>query len=393
MKLLRSGASKDAEIARLQQELEEVQGRLDEVTSYYRGELESSQQRLQQESVRSQASEVARRRRAEEQVAYLKGELKAAQSEAEHAKRRYHELYNRLEALEKENEKQAQQEVDKFRSAASTAWKSAEEEMEKLDQELAETQRELVREQERNRQLQESLKREQNNVSLEKAKVKQAQLAGRRAIDKLRRALKASERRRQQLDRNLQAQLDAGIEQQATAEQRAAMDRSGEQLRAVYDSFRSERDESPEGRRRLPQEDNTVYLDLANIDLGSALGGEFSEEFMLLPSDDSIYSNGEAEGEPAAASGDEEFVIDTSADAPSDAREPERTPPKAASSAEAAETEEPRRTPPPAFSQPAQEPPREMGGEFGRRRALGWYAAAAAAAVVVIAGGVYLLLA
>lgn len=406
MKLLRGNAGKDAEIARLQQELDEVQSRLDEVTSYYRGELESSQQRLQQESVRSQANEVARRRRAEEQVAYLKGELKAAQSEAEHAKRRYHELYNRLETLEKEAEKQARQEVDKFRSAASTAWKSAEEEMEKLDQELAENQRELAREQERNRQLQESLKREQSNVGLEKAKVKQAQLAGRQAIDKLRRALKASEQRRQQLDRNLQAQIEAGVVQETSAEQRAAMDRSGEQLRAVYDAFRSERAESaPEAERpRLPKEDNTVYLDLASIDLGSALKGELSEEFMLLPSDDSIYKS--ADRDPAAAGsggGDEEFIIDTGPEAEAEAETPAQTPDRPSSPASASEPERTaekqgpasaaKASPAAAAPQPAPTAPREMGDEFGGGSRLGWYAAAATAVVVILGGGAYLLLA
>lgn len=401
MRLIRGSGNKDAEIAGLQQELEELQGRLEEVTSYYRGELESSQQRLQQESVRSQANEVARRRRAEEQVAYLKGELKAAQSEAEHAKRRFQELSHHLEEMEQSAEQQARQEVDKFRDAASTAWKSAEEEVERLDAELAEAERKLAREQEQRRQIEESLKREKDNVDQEREKRKQAQLSARQAVDKLRRALKASEQRRKQLDRNLEEQKAAGIAQQTSAAQQAAMERSEEQLRAVYASLQPQEGEakSSPARERLPDSDNTVYVDLANIDLGSALQGDLSEEFMLLPSDDSIYgSEGDSKGTVAASAESTEFVIEDeapvsdAASRPGSKREPAPEPRRAADDrASGGDAKPAAKRDGNSGSATRAAPPRETGNEFGGGSKAPWLIGGGVAAAV-LAGAAYLYL-
>jgi hypothetical protein len=385
MRLIRGSGGKDAEIARLHQELEELQARLEEVTSYYRGELESSQQRLQKESVRSEANEVARRRRAEEQVAYLKGELKAAQSEAEHAKRRYQELSHHLESMENSAEQQAREEVDKFRSAASTAWKSAEEEVERLDAELSESERKLAREQEQRRQVEESLRREKANVEREREKRSQVQRSAREAVDKLRRALKASEQRRKQLDRNLEEQKAAGVAQETGAAQQAAMARSEEQLRAVYAALQHTDEapaEKPATRKRLPEGDNTVYVDLGSIDLGSALQGELSEEFRLLPSDDSIYGSGERAGSSAAQStASTEFVIETevtAAEAPPASDPQEQSPePARRKTAESAGKAPAASAPPP--------PARETGNAFGGSGKGLWFGFAAVFAIAVLA--------
>lgn len=181
---------RDQTVARLQGDLEKTQIRLEEVAAYYRGELETVRRRAEDESVRVQAAEAGRRKRAEEQVAYLKGELQSARTEAEHAQRRYQDLLQRLDELETQSEQDTRDEMDRFREAAKAAWKTAEEEVERLDRELAETCRKREQESEERRQLERSYEQLEERHQLEK----RDRL---RLIGRLKRGLKASEARRQ----------------------------------------------------------------------------------------------------------------------------------------------------------------------------------------------------
>lgn len=178
--------AQDEELARLYRELEKAQLRVEEVAAYYRGELEAVRQRAEEEAIRVQAAEAGRRKRAEEQVVYLKAEYKAARAEADHALRRYHELQQSLDGLEQQNKEQARAEVDRHHEAAKIAWKTAEEELERLDQELCDLRRQLEREREERRQL-ECGHREQEQTN------HRAEQEQRRLMARLKRALKLSE--------------------------------------------------------------------------------------------------------------------------------------------------------------------------------------------------------
>ncbi|MDN5871430.1 MAG: hypothetical protein L0H73_12000 [Nitrococcus sp.] len=189
--------AQDEGLARLQTELEKTQLRMEEVAAYYRGELEAVRRRSEEETIRLQAAEVGRRKRAEEQVVYLTAEYKAARVEADHALRRLHELQQSLESLEQHSEEQARAEVDRQREATTIAWKTAEEEVERLDQELCELRRQFEREREERRQLECSHEQQEKTNSL-------AEQERSRLISRLKHALKRSEdhRRRAEASRS-----------------------------------------------------------------------------------------------------------------------------------------------------------------------------------------------
>ena len=185
--------ARDEELARLHRELEKAQLRMEEVAAYYRGELEAVRRRAEEEAIRIQAAEVSRRKRAEEQVVYLKAEYKAARAEADHALRRYHELQQNLEKLEQHNEEQTRTEVDCHREAATVAWKTAEEEAERLERELCDLRRQFEREREERRQLECSHQQQEKTNDL-------AEQERRRLISRLKRALQLSEDRRRRAE-------------------------------------------------------------------------------------------------------------------------------------------------------------------------------------------------
>lgn len=185
--------AQDEELACLYSELEKARLRIEEVAAYYRGELEAVRQRAEDEAIRIQAAEVSRRKRAEEQVVYLKAEYKAARAEAEHALRRHHELQQSLGELEQQNEEQARAEVDRRREAANAAWKTTEEEVERLERELHDLRRQLEREREEHRQFECSHQQQEKTNQL-------AEQERRRLISRLKRALKLSEDRRQRAE-------------------------------------------------------------------------------------------------------------------------------------------------------------------------------------------------
>ncbi len=197
-------SNREDDLARLRAELEQAEIRLEEVTAYYRGQLEGVRRRAEDEMVRVQASEAGRRRRAEEQVAYLKGELNASRTDAEHAQRRYHELLQRLEEVELEGREQTQAEVDRHQSAAKAAWRTAEEEVERLDGEMSVLQRKLEQEREQRHQLERGYEQLEERHHFQDVERK-------RLISRLKRVFKLSEQRRTGLEaqlRNVQHRLE-----------------------------------------------------------------------------------------------------------------------------------------------------------------------------------------
>lgn len=185
--------ARDEELARLYRVLEKTQLRIEEVAAYYRGELEAVRRRAEEEAIRVQAAEVSRRKRAEEQVVYLKAEYKAARAEADHALRRYHELQQNLDKWEQHNEAQARAEVDRQHEAATVAWKTAEEEVERLERELCDLRRQFEREREERRQIECSYQQQEKTNDL-------AEQERRRLISRLKHALKLSEDRRRRAE-------------------------------------------------------------------------------------------------------------------------------------------------------------------------------------------------
>lgn len=295
-------SNREDDLARLRSELEQADIRLEEVTTYYRGQLEAVRRRAEDETVRVQASEAGRRRRAEEQVAYLKGELNAARTDAEHAQRRYQELLHRLEEVELEGREQTQAEVDRHQSAAKAAWRTAEEEVERLDGELSALQRKLEQEREQRHQLERGYEQLEERHHLQDEERK-------RLISRLKRVFKLSEQRRTGLEtelRNVQHRLERA---------RVAQERT--------------RRAGAEGRAGL------VSPELASIEVDPAAGwgslrlGEddgLADEFLMMAADESLDAapagsaereerRGPVPGELRAGSGEpEEEVSDQEAE-------------------------------------------------------------------------------
>ncbi len=296
-----------AEIARLQTELEKTNRRLEEVAAYYRGELESARRRVEGESLRSQAAEVARRKRAEEQVAYLKGELEAARSEAENANRRHQELLQGLQELEQQSERQTKVEVDRFREAAKAAWRTAEDEVARLDQELHALQRQVERHREERHQLERNLEQQEENRLVLLADHQ-------RAVARLKWALKQSEERRHRVEADLeglreQGQPDAGREPaEATKAARPAPDAgegSGFFAKRRGGAYGAGNPVEVDGldRVKVSAEGSGGNQDGADWNgLSIAGGDDLSDEFLLMSADESLRT-GSATAPGAAPAG------------------------------------------------------------------------------------------
>lgn len=358
-------AAPDSLSERLQADLEKTQLRLEEVAAYYRGELEASRQRAEDEAVRVQAAEAGRRRRAEEQVAYLKGELKAARADAEHAQRRYQELRQRLDDVERYAEARNQEEMKGFQEAARAAWRTAEEEVERLDHELSDLQRRLEQEREERHQVERAYEQLEERHQL-------AEEERRRLIARLKRALKMSEARRGELTRQLAA---AG---RGTGKGRA----SG----------------LVRGEHRVEVDPGAGW---GSQPLGA--GSDFSDEFLMADADESLTpqqraARREAEARAAHAAPEvsdqeaETLMMQLAVDQRVEERRRAATPDPAAAPAAAA--------PAPAAARGAEAParPRGRGGaaaapQSGAGGALAqWKWPALAALVCVAAGGVALAL-
>lgn len=308
-----SPATREA-VDRLMRELEQSReasqasiAQLEEEVAYYRGELEATRQRMERQSLRSQAEEVAKRRRAEEALADLRRTFRATQQERDKANATIEELRQQLVDQEEAARRHTREEVDKLRSASKETWRNAEKEAARLERELADALTIADDERERRYELEQQLKKATDR----------AEDAGRlnpetaRLITGLKAALRASERARLKVQNEL-ASMQAS---QATTSAASPQDA----LRAVYRVF-----SHPFGFR---QHDKSVEPPAWNRGYEAAFGspsqagpfdpsdledtwqasssghfdGDLADEFLLVPSDHSLTlaaSRGEPKEDP-----------------------------------------------------------------------------------------------
>lgn len=278
LELVRSGPSEGSiEMMRLRRELDETRRRLEEEVAYYRAELESTRQRVEKQGLRLHAEEVAKRRRAEEQVLGLRADLREAQMEAERARQRYEELNQRLLQLDEDSKRHTQEEVDKVRMAARLAWQNAEDELSRTEQELSGVKRLLQQERERCKQLEETISRMRG----ERGASNRPDPESLRLIASLKQALWTTAQARRRAESELAA-LRAGAAPIAPQPE--------QQVKAVYRAFQST--PAAEPRQSPSFAGDGVYRELDTNELKSLVIGdgdhEFSEEFLLMPSDASL---------------------------------------------------------------------------------------------------------
>jgi len=194
-------ASAQTETQRLKRELERTQQRLQETVAYYRAQIDAEKRRAEDDLTRAQAAEAGRRRRAEESVTELTQQLEDARVEADNSKRRHSELLARLEEVEREGMAEVHAEQSRVEQSTRAAWRSAEEEVERLDGVTSELRHELEHEREQQREL------ERAYVGLEQSRVQEDQ-QHRRNLGRLKRALKLSEQRRTALEEQIDGLQD-----------------------------------------------------------------------------------------------------------------------------------------------------------------------------------------
>jgi len=285
MALFRESIEGGQEEGHLQQALEKANLRLEEVANYYRGELEAARRRAEEEAVRIQAAEAGRRRRAEEQVAQLRAQLKSAKTDADHAQRRYQELLSRIGEIEQEGRHEARAEFDQYEQAAKAAWKTAEEEVERLDEELAAMRGKLETARAESRELASAREQlEADHAHLERNR--------NRMIVRLKRALKMSEQRRQALE----VQVDSLSED--TVHRRRSLHGAG-----------NPREVSGLERIRVGGGNETLQVDPAAGWGSTSVHGadDFSDEFLLAGADES-FSEQPREAEPREPAAPEEIT-------------------------------------------------------------------------------------
>ncbi|ABI55727.1 hypothetical protein ACN2MM_02390 [Alkalilimnicola ehrlichii MLHE-1] len=147
------------EINRLRRELQEARARLAEDAAYYRAELEASRQRIENRHLRSQASEVAKRRRAEESLAHLRGELKRTKAELTQLREQHEELTQKLLDQEEALQGRAGVDPERVHEASRAAWANTEQELHRIRTENERLRKALSRERTLRRQLEATLSR------------------------------------------------------------------------------------------------------------------------------------------------------------------------------------------------------------------------------------------
>ena len=277
---------------------------LEEEIAYYKAELETVRQRAEAEQLRTQASEVARRRRAEEYAAEVKQELRLNQQELERLRRRYDEVGEQLLREEERSKRVIQQEVDKYRSAAKSAWESAEQELAEMDGQLKTARRALSEERRRTEQLEESV-REVRGLAHDRAEAGDIEL--KRELSAMKKALQASERGRLQAERRLTQLTDKLLrdEERTVVEEESPPTRNQREaanVRAVYQAFRGAEDGAPETDLSHANQVLENVLDVeafTKIRVGDgALHEDFADEFVLVGSDESMDARSPAKPSP-----------------------------------------------------------------------------------------------
>ncbi len=146
------------EVDRLRRELASVRKRLEEEVAYHRAQAETARQRAESEHLRAQAAEVARRRRLEDKVATLEAQRQEAAEHAARLQRRYDELSQQFLKQEESARHTVQEEVERYRAAAQSAWRSAEDELSAMESELQRQREMYEKEHQRARQLEDTLR-------------------------------------------------------------------------------------------------------------------------------------------------------------------------------------------------------------------------------------------
>jgi len=267
---------------------------LEEEVAYYRGELEATRQRMERQSLRAQAEEVAKRRRAEEALGDLRRELRATQQERDKANAIVEELRQQLVDQEEAARRHTRGEVDKVRSASKEAWRNAEQEMARLERDLAQALTAVDEEREQRYELEQRLKRATERA--DEAGHLNPQTA--RLITGLKAALRASERARLKVQHEL-ASVQAS---QATATGTTPQDA----LRAVYRvfshpfGFRQEEKAAPRPAWNRGYEtafapdhqagpfDPSDLKEAWEASAGGHFDGDLGDEFLLVPADHSL---------------------------------------------------------------------------------------------------------
>lgn len=216
-----------SEIDRLRQELTASRQRLEDEVNYYRAQVEVGRKRMEAEHVRLQASEVARRRKLEDEMAVLQTRLHDALQHSERLQRRYDELSEQFLRQEASSRDSVEEQVRRYQAAAREAWRSAEEEVERMERELSEARGAQQKEQARRQEIEETLRSLQEMGS--DSEDRQADLE--EELSAVKQALNLSERARVQTQRRavmlgeklveVQANLD-GLAQKAAAADKAA---------------------------------------------------------------------------------------------------------------------------------------------------------------------------
>lgn len=148
-----------SEVDRLRRELAASRQRLEDEVTYYRGQVEHARKRAEAEHLRVQASEVSRRRQLEDEVAALRTRLHDAKEHGDRLQRRYDELSEQYLKQEAAGRDTVEARIAQYQAAAREAWRSAEEEVARMEREISEAHEALEKERNRSRDMENSLRR------------------------------------------------------------------------------------------------------------------------------------------------------------------------------------------------------------------------------------------
>ncbi|MEX0731384.1 MAG: hypothetical protein WED00_17700 [Aquisalimonadaceae bacterium] len=294
-----------SEVERLRRELASSRQRLEDEVNYYRGQVESTRKRMEAEHVRQQASEVARRRQLEDDLAAVRARMHDAQQHGERLQRRYDELseqYLRQEATSRDS---VEGQIKRYKAAAQEAWRSAEEEVERMEREISEARSELEAERARGREVENSLRGLQGmerDSEFRQSELMEETAALKQALNLSERARVQSHRRAVQLGERLmkaQARLEELARQGKTADGSAAKTPDRPAKKFAGGAYRgvdnpSEVDlskanavlqaASDAGEAKSVEEEAAMAADPAL----NSMDFDFADEFMLIATDESL---------------------------------------------------------------------------------------------------------
>jgi hypothetical protein len=136
---------------------EEIERVREQAEARRRVDLGAVEKRVAEEVLRAEANEVAKRRKAEQEVARLRADLLAAEQATQSHRRKSEEALQKLLDQERSLRLEAHAEVEKYKAAAKEAWQSAEEEVERLAAEAEKARAELREEQVRRKRIEQEV--------------------------------------------------------------------------------------------------------------------------------------------------------------------------------------------------------------------------------------------